>query len=123
MRGIGFTVQTTDPQCASCPAFLQSAMLHTAAGLCACDVCVRAVCLGSGDLEDPCIAKKEVLAEIEVTVHSGRGIETLCKQTLQTLKQCVFLGQRGFVRRINQSGVRTRSHEVILHSTVCLIWF
>lgn len=29
MRGIGFTVQTTDPQSASCPAFLQSAILHT----------------------------------------------------------------------------------------------
>lgn len=29
MRGIGFTVQTTDPQSASCPAFLQSALLHT----------------------------------------------------------------------------------------------
>lgn len=34
MRGIGFTVQTTDPQSASCPAFLQSATYTAAAAEC-----------------------------------------------------------------------------------------
>lgn len=47
MRGIGFTAQTTEPQSASCPAFLHSAILH-AQLLLVCNVSACAVCLGKG---------------------------------------------------------------------------
>lgn len=66
MRGIGFTVQTTQPQCST---------THTAAGVCA--VCACAVYLGTGGergcvwgldgrSQDPFYRLQEVLAGMRV---------------------------------------------------------
>ena len=72
MRGIGFTVQTTDPQSASCPAFLQSTTLHTQL-LCVCVfvfVCVLYVCV-EGIRRNH---SEEVRGEIKVAMHRGSAI-------------------------------------------------
>lgn len=69
MRGIGFTVQTTEPQSASCSTTCTAAGV---CGVCACAVCLGRgggmVCVGrGGDSQDPFYRAQEAKAEIRVS--------------------------------------------------------